>query len=105
MVFVFRALSCYNHTMKSSVDKLLSSHPQLVHSGMLKVSSHVQRESGEWIINTLMVEGYNVPFRYKRKQRYRSLEGRRLNLTYYPETETVGGFEMEVMTVVRIKVS
>ena len=72
---------------------------------MIKVNSHVQRESGEWFINTLMVEGCNVPFRYKRKQRYRSLEGRRVNLTYYPDTEKVGGFEMEVMTVVRIKIS
>ena len=91
--------------MKSPVDKLLTAHPNLVHSGMIKVNSHVQRESGEWFINTLMVEGCNVPFRYKRKQRYRSLEGRRVNLTYYPDTEKVGGFEMEVMTVVRIKIS
>lgn len=91
--------------MKSDVDKLLAASPKLVHSEMLKVNSHVQREAGEWIVNTLMVEGCKVPFRYKRKQRYRDLEGRRVNLTYYPDTETVGGFEMEVMKVVRIKVS
>lgn len=95
----------YNATMKSPVDKLLAVNPRLVHSDMLKVNSHIQRESGEWIINTLMVEGCNVPFRYRRKQRYRNLEGSRANLTYYPDTETVGGIEMEVMKVVRIKVS
>ncbi len=91
--------------MKSPVDKLLAASPKLVHSEMLKVNSHIQRESGEWIINTLMVEGCNVPFRYRRKQHYRSLQGRRVNLTYYPDMETVAGFEMEVMKVVRIKVS
>ena len=91
--------------MKSPVDKLLNAHRQLVHSEMRKVLSHVQREDGEWILNTLMVEGCNAPFRYRRKQRYRSLEGQRVNLTYYPDTETVGGFEMEVMKVVRIKVA
>ena len=91
--------------MKSPVDKLLAGNPQLVHSEMLKVNSHVQRENGEWFINTLMVEGYNVPFRYKRKQRYRNLQGARVNLTYYPETESVGGIAMEVMKVVRIKVA
>lgn len=91
--------------MKSPVDKLLGTHRRLVHSERLKVSSHVQRESGEWFLNTLMLEGYSVPFRYRRKQRYRNLQGRWVNLTYYPEMESVGGFEMEVMRVVRIRVS
>jgi len=91
--------------MKSPVDKLLKSHQKLTHSDMMKVSSHVQRESGEWFINTLMIEDIDVPFKYKRKQRYKNLEGQRVNLTYYPATEDVAGFSMEVMNVVRIKVS
>ena len=91
--------------MKSDSDKLLKRHDKLVHSELLKVVSHVQREEGEWIINTLMIEGCEVPFRFKRKKAYRNLQGQRVNLTYYPDSETVAGFEMEVMNVVRIKVS
>lgn len=91
--------------MISDPDKLLRKHAGLVHTDRLKVTSHVQRAAGEWIINTLMVEGYNVPFRYKRKQRYKTLLGRRVNLTYYPASETVAGIEMEVMNVVRIKIA
>jgi len=91
--------------MKSPVDKLLNNHQKLTHSDMMKVSSHVQRESGEWFINTLMIEDIDVPFKYKRKQRYKSLQGQRVNLTYYPATENVAGITMEVMNVVRIKVS
>ena len=72
---------------------------------MLKVTSHVQREKGEWIINTLMVEGCEAPFKYKRKRKYKSINGQRVNLTYYPDTETVAGIEMEVMNVVRIKIA
>ena len=72
---------------------------------MLKVTSHVQREDGEWIINTVMVEGYDVPFKYKRRKQYRNLQGQRVNMTYYPATENVAGMEFEVMNAVRIKVS
>ena len=72
---------------------------------MLKVTSHVQRNDGDWILNTIMVEGYDVPFRYKRKQAYKSIKGQRVNLTYYPSSETVGGVEFEVMNVVRIKIA
>lgn len=89
--------------MKSSPEKLLKSHSELIHSAKQKVVSHVQREEGEWFINTLMLEGCDVPFRFKRKQRYRNLEGARVNLTYYRDVINVGGFEMEVMSVVRIK--
>lgn len=91
--------------MKSEPEKLIKKHQKLVHSDMLKVESHVQREAGEWIINTLMVEGCEVPFRYKRKQKYKNIKGQRVNLTYYPTSETVAGIEMEVMNVVRIKIS
>jgi len=72
---------------------------------MLKVTSHVQREDGDWIINTVMVEGHDVPFKYKRKKRYNSLESQRVNMTYYPGTEQIAGMEFEVMNVVRIKVA
>ena len=85
------------------VDKLLSRHAELTHTNNCQVESHVQRQRGEWIINTLMIEGYEVPFRYKRKQQYRSLKGAKVNLTYYPTTETVAGMSLEVMNVVRIK--
>ncbi|MDZ7753151.1 MAG: hypothetical protein U5S82_16190 [Gammaproteobacteria bacterium] len=89
--------------MKSESEKLRERHPDLVHTDMAKVTSHVQRVEGEWYVNTLMVEGHEVAFRYKRKKRYRSLQGARVNLTYYPSTVTVAGIEMEVMNVVRIK--
>jgi hypothetical protein len=91
--------------MKSEPVKLLAKHKNLVHSEMLKVTSHVQREADEWIINTLMVEGCEVPFKYKRKKKYKNISGQRVNLTYYPDTESVAGIEMEVMTVVRIKIA
>ena len=91
--------------MKSPVDKMLKKHQQLTHSEMLKVSSHVQREEGDWYINTLMIEGVDTPFKYKRKKRYRNLTGARVNLTYYPHTETVAGLEFEMMKVVRVRVS
>ena len=91
--------------MKSEPEKLLKKHQKLVHSDMVKVVSHVQREAGEWIINTLMIEDCDVPFRYKRKQKYKNIKGQRVNLTYYPTSETVAGMSMEVMNVVRIKIS
>jgi len=91
--------------MKSEAEKLVSKHKDLVHSEMLKVTSHVQREADNWIINTLMVEGCEVPFKYKRKQKYKSIKGQRVNLTYYPGTVTAAGIEMEVMNVVRIKIA
>lgn len=91
--------------MRSDPDKLTRRHRELVHSDGRKVLSHRQREAGDWLINTLMIEGCNTPFRYKRQQRYKSLEGARVNLTYYPDSESVGGIDMEVMTVVRIRLA
>ena len=91
--------------MKSDPEQLTQKHKALTHTDMLKVTSHVQREDGEWIINTVMVEGYDVPFKYKRRKQYRNLQGQRVNMTYYPATENVAGMEFEVMNVVRIKVS
>ena len=91
--------------MDSSAKKLQQKHQALVHSEMMKVTSHVQREVGEWVLNTLMIEGCDAPFRYRRKEHYRSLQGQRVNLTYYRSSETVAGMEMEVMKVVRIKIA
>ena len=88
-----------------TINKLLDRHRQLNQSDGVKVTSHVQREQGEWMLNTLMIEGYDVPFKYKRKKRYRSVQGQRVNLTYYRATESVAGIEMEVMNVVRIKIA
>ncbi len=91
--------------MKSPVEKLLKNHEKLVHSDMMKVESHVQRETDDWIINTLMIEGCSVPFKYKRRKLYKNLKGQRVNLTYYVSNESVAGIDMEVMNVVRVKVS
>lgn len=91
--------------MKKSVDALLAKHPGLTHSEMCKVVSHVQREADEWFLNTLLIEGCEVPFKYRRKKRYRSLVGQRVNLTYYPDSEQVAGIDFEMMKVVRIRVA
>jgi hypothetical protein len=50
-----------------------------------------------------MVEGCDVPFKFKRKGKYLSLKGARVNITYYPEQQVVAGIAFEVMKVVRIK--
>lgn len=85
--------------------KLQKQHPELVHSENVKVTSHVQRQQDDWIINTVMIDGIEVPFRYKRKKKYKNLSGARVNLTYYPDTLSVGGIQMEIMNVVRIRVA
>lgn len=89
--------------MKSDVDKLLKKNQQLNQLDAVKVTSHVQREVGDWVKNTLMLQGYDVPFQYNRKKTYRSLQGASVNLTYYPHTELVAGMEFETMKVVRIR--
>ena len=91
--------------MKTEAKKLLKKHEKLNHSEMMKVTSHVQRVAGEWIMNTVMIEGCEVPFKYKRKKEYKNLKGARVNLTYYPGVETVAGMDFEVMNVVRIKIA
>jgi hypothetical protein len=92
-------------TSKDAAQKLIKEHDKLIHSEHMKVISHVQRDSKDWIINTLMLDNLDVPFRYKRKKLYQSLQGQRVNLTYYAETEGIAGFSIEIMSVVRIKVS
>lgn len=91
--------------MKSDGEKLVAKHQQLVHSENRKVVSHVQRTVGDWLQNTILIDGIDVPFKYKRKKRYKDITGRRVNLTYYPATESVAGIDMEVMRVVRIRIA
>ncbi len=90
---------------KDPIKKLIAKHEKLVHSENMKVDSHVQREKDDWFINTIMLDGITIPFKYNRKKRYKSLNGQRVNVTYYPETEVIAGMEIEIMKVVRIKVS
>jgi hypothetical protein len=89
--------------MQSDPKKLVEKNKNLTHSELLRVMSHVQRQQGEWILHSLMVEGCDVPFKFRRKGNYKSLKGARVNMTYYSEQETVGGINFEVMKVVRIK--
>ena len=90
---------------KSPIDKLLDKHRHLTHSENMKVVSHVQREENDWWFNTLMIQHYDVAFKYKRKKPYKSLQGGLVNITYYPSTEEIAGIEFEFMKVVRLKMS
>lgn len=91
--------------MQSDPQKLLKKNQNLTHSEMQKVVSHVQRDEDDWVINTVMIEGCDVPFKFKRKEHYKNLKGARVNLTYYPSNENVAGIPFEVMNVVRIKIA
>lgn len=87
----------------SDITKLTRKHAGLTQSNDQKVVSHTQREVDDWFLHTVMIEGITVPFKFKRKERYQSLAGARINLTYYPAHEVVAGLRFEVMNVVRIK--
>ncbi len=89
--------------MQSDPKKLVEKNKNIIHSELMKVISHVQREQGDWVLHTVMIEGCDVPFKFKRKGNYQSLKGARVNITYYPEQESVAGMPFEVMKVVRIK--
>lgn len=89
--------------MSSDAKKLLQKNARLNQLDGVKVTSHVQRAKGDWIINTLVLEGYSVPFKYKRQKLYRSLQGGYVNLTYYPDNEQVAGMDFEIMKVVRVR--
>ncbi|MFT7372247.1 MAG: hypothetical protein ACI9T9_000929 [Oleiphilaceae bacterium] len=90
---------------KTDIERLIQKHEGLTHSEDRKVLSHVQREKQDWILNTIMIEGCDIPFQFKRKKLYQKLKGARVNLTYYPDTQKVAGMEFEFMKVVRIRVS
>ena len=89
---------------KADAKTLTDKHHELTHSEQQTVVSHVQREDDEWFLNTIMIEGIDVPFKYRRKKLYKSLQKQQVNITYYPANETVAGFEIEIMKIVRIKV-
>lgn len=91
--------------MDKSIQQLLKKHPGLTHSENRKVTSHVQREDGDWYYHTLMLEGVEAPFKYKRKQAYKNLKGARVNLTFYPDEEIIAGIPFEIMKVVRLRVA
>ncbi|MFT5813502.1 MAG: hypothetical protein ACI9VT_001254 [Psychroserpens sp.] len=89
---------------KAAAKSLTDKHKELTHSEQQTVLSHVQREVDEWYINTIMLKGIDVPFKYRRKKLYKSLQNQQVNITYYPTNELVAGFELEVMKIVRIKI-
>jgi predicted metal-dependent hydrolase len=89
----------------TSIKKFLAENEQLIHSRMQKVESHVQRQVGNWIQNTVLLEGYEVPFKYKRQKKYKSLKGARVDIIYYPSVELVATMEFEVMKVIKINIS
>lgn len=89
--------------MLSDSKELQAKHPELTQSDDQKVASHKQRKKDGWYFNTVMLEGYDVAFKFKRQRPYQSLKGARINLSYYPEKEIVAGMEFEIMKVVRIK--
>ena len=91
--------------MNKDLNNLLKSHQKLIQTDAVKVTSHVQREDDDWFVNTLMIEGYDVAFKYKRKKPYKSLTGARVNLTYYVSSESIAGLDFEIMNVVRLKLS
>jgi hypothetical protein len=94
-----------NAAKNTPAKKLTYRHHELTHTENIKVISHVQRESDDWFVNTLMLENINVPFKYKRKKLYKSLQGQYVNITYYPDSETIAGFDIEIMKIVRIKIA
>jgi hypothetical protein len=88
---------------KHPVDKMLENHDELTHSEDVKVLSHIQREKEEWVLHTVMIEGCDTPFKFKRRKKYKSLKDANVNMTYYSGTEGIAGFEIDVFKVVRIK--
>jgi len=88
-----------------SLKKHLADNEKLIHSKMKKVESHVQREVGIWIHNTVLLEDYDIPFKYKRQKKYRSLKGARVDLIYYPSTEQIAGIDFDFMKIVKINMS
>ena len=88
-----------------SIKKFLAENDKLIHATMQKISSHVQRRKGEWVFNTVLIEGQEVPFKYKRQKDYKSLQGASVDMVYYPDTETIAGMDFEVMKVVKINIS
>jgi len=49
-----------------------------------------------------MVDGCDVPFKFKCKDKYQNLKGAKVNITYYQQQQVFAGVAFEVMKVVRI---
>ena len=84
-------------------DITIEQQQNVYHREHCTVLSHTQRDEGEWVQHTLMLENYETPFRFRRSKRYRCLKGESVDVDYYPQTTLVAGMELETMKVVRIK--
>lgn len=89
--------------MKSIPEEILAKHPNVIHTEDKTVLSHIQREDGDWFVNTIMINDCDVPFTYRRPKKYKSLKGQKVNITFYPDIEKLAGFDMEIMRVVRLR--
>jgi len=78
--------------MQSDPKKLIEKNRNLTHSEELKVTSHVQREQGDWVLHTLMVEDCEAPFKFKRKGNYLSLKGARSEYDLVPNERNCRGY-------------
>jgi hypothetical protein len=85
-----------------TLKNLLIENQNLIYTCMQKVESHVQRQQDNWILNTVLINGYDVPFKYKRQRMYRSLKGLRVDLIYYASSEKIAGIDFEMMNVIKI---
>jgi hypothetical protein len=90
---------------KTALQLLLETHPNLVHSELCRVTSHVQREEDGWYVNTLLIAKTDVPFIFKRRKKYNKLVDRVVVIKYITEGYDIWGVDLETMKVVRIKVS
>ena len=65
-------------TSRDAAQKLVKKHDKLVHSENMKVTSHVQRECDDWVINTLMLDKLDVPFKYSENNCIKHYKGKEL---------------------------
>ncbi|MDX1451277.1 MAG: hypothetical protein R3183_01885 [Oleiphilaceae bacterium] len=89
--------------VKTTLKALHAKHPELLEAQNQKVLRHTQRREGEWVIHTLMIEGVDAPFQFRRPKELRPLEGCRVNLSYYIDSQKLAGEDFEVMKVVRVR--
>ncbi|MGL4835142.1 MAG: hypothetical protein ACRCXH_12080, partial [Shewanella sp.] len=66
--------------MNKAVKKMLANHERLIHSDGVTVLSHTQREKGDWVQHTVMVENCDVPFKFRRVKKYKSLQGQKISV-------------------------
>jgi len=85
------------------VKKQTKDDPQLIHLEGARVVSHRQLKKNDSVLNTLVLEGHDVPFQFRRKTAFRSLLGARVNLSYYPESRTAGDKTFKTMRIVKIR--